>query len=156
MDNAEFKTLCRATCVALHCKDPEALAKTGTVEVDGVQVGLFFDGHAAPDRIICYLDIGPLSPFGREEILSRLLAINLITGTKTAGVYALDRETDNVIFVQHFMYPDLLEAEEFAAILKDYAVHANSLRKTLLEPLATQPLSDMLSQSLEQRSALLA
>ena len=147
MDQASFKALCRATSIALQSQNPEALGETNLIEVDGVRAGLFFDEDTAPDRIICYIDIGPLPPADREEILGRLLAINLLTGTKTAGVYALDLQTDNVIFTQHFLYPDLMTGEELAGILEAYSVHAANLKHSLLDPNNHQPLPDMLARS---------
>lgn len=149
MDQAKFKALCRATCVVLDFPDPEVLSETSIIEIDGVRIGLFFDEATAPDKIICYIDIGTLPVVEREEILGRLLSINLLTGTKTAGVYALDLQTDNVIFVQHFMFPDLMSGDELAGILQAYSVHAANLKQSLLNPDNHQPLSDMLARSFD-------
>ncbi|CAM8667163.1 T3SC_IA_ShcM-like domain containing protein [Oxalobacteraceae bacterium] len=147
MDQTKFKNLCRATSRALNSKDPEAFAETGMTEIDGVPVGLFFEEAKAPDRILCYIDIGKVSELDREEIFERLLAINLLTGTKTAGVYGFDPESDSVIFVQHFLYPDLMTAEELAKILQAYSVHATNLKGNLLDPDNAQPLTDILERS---------
>jgi hypothetical protein len=148
MNHSQFLKLCRRTSVALDCVDVDELGNTNSIDVDGVNMALFFDEDFAPDHILCYIDIGPLPPFRREEILERILAINLLTATKTSGVYGLDKARDSLIFAQHFMSPDLLSGEELAEILKGYSSHANSLKQNLLDPDNLRPIPNILSESL--------
>lgn len=156
MDQEDFRKLCREASVQLGSEDPDALGETNLVEVDGVRIGLFFDADLAPDRILCYVDVGKLPVVEREEIMERILAINLLTATKTAGVYGLDQQTDSLIFVQHFLFPELMSGEVLAGILKGYGAHANSLRQNLLDPSSLLPVPDMLARSLEQTAHGLA
>lgn len=148
MDQTEFMALCHSTSLELECKDPDALGKTNIIDVDGVRIGLFFDEDMAPDRILCYIDIGKLPAFGREEILERILAINLLTGSKTSGVYGLDQQSDTLIFVQQFLYPELMTGEDLADILQGYSTHALSLQENLLDPSNLQPVPEILANSL--------
>lgn len=147
MEQEGFLALCRATSIALGSKDADALGNTHAIDIDGVHMALFFDEDFAPDRILCYIDIGHLPRTGREEIMARILALNLLTATKTAGVYGLDQGTDSLIFVQHFIFPELLDGAEFAAILQGYSAHANSLKQNLLDPANLRPVPDMLAES---------
>ena len=148
MNHSQFLKLCRSTSAALDCVDIDELGNTNSIDVDGVNMALFFDEDFAPDHILCYIDIGPLPPFRREEILERILAINLLTATKTSGVYGLDQARDSLIFAQHFMSPDLLSGEELAEILKGYSSHANSLKQNLLDPDNLLPIPNILAESL--------
>lgn len=156
MDQASFEQLCRDTGVALNHPEPDALASRQQITIDGVDIGLFFDEFDAADRIVCYLDIGKLPDGDREEVLERMLAINLLTGTKTAGVYGLDPQRDHIIFVQHFLYPDMLTGESLADILQAYSRHALSARASLLDASNTTPLPELLARSFESAHARLA
>ncbi len=156
MDQASFEQLCRDTGVALNHPEPDTLAARQQISIDGVDVGLFFDEFDAADRIICYIDIGRLPEENREEILARMLAINLLTGTKTAGVYGLDPQRDHIIFVQHFLYPEMLTGESLADILQGYGRHARYARQTLLDAANTTPLPELLSRSFDPAHATLA
>ncbi len=147
MDQTEFMALCHSTSLELECKDPDALGKTNIIDVDGVRIGLFFDEDMAPDRILCYIDIGKLPAFDREQILERILAINLLTGSKTSGVYGLDQQSDTLIFVQQFLYPELMTGEDLAEILQGYSEHALSLKQNLLDPSNLLPVPEILANS---------
>lgn len=148
MDQTEFIALCHSTSIELGCEDADALGKTNIIDVDGVRIGLFFDEDMAPDRIQCYIDIGKLPIVGREEILERILALNLLTGSKTSGVYGLDQQSDTLIFVQQFLYPELMTGEDLADILQDYSTHALSLQQNLLDPSNLLPVPEILANSL--------
>ena len=100
--------------------------------------------------ILCYIDVGQLPAFRREEILERILAINLLTATKTSGVYGLDQARDSLIFVQHFISPELLSGEKLAKILSSYSVHSISIKQNLLDPNNLHPLPTILADSLDQ------
>lgn len=148
MNHSQFLELGRNTSAALGCINIDALGITNSIDVDGVSMALFFDEDFAPNHILCYIDIGPLPAFRREEILERILAINLLTANKTSGVYGLDQGRDSLVFVQHFISPELLSGEELADILKGYSTHAKSLKQNLLDPDNLHSVSDILAESL--------
>jgi len=156
MNRSQFLKLCRSTSRAIGCIDIDALGITNSIDVDGVNMALFSDEDFAPDHILCYIDIGPLPPFRREQILERILAINLMTATKTSGVYGLDQARDSLIFVQHFTSPNLLSGEVLAEILKGYSTHANSLKQNLLDPDNLLPIPNILAESLSDHVQHLA
>lgn len=134
MDQEGFRELCHATSLALQVHDTEKLFSAGQIDIDDIAFGIFFEPDIAPDRLLCYIDLGPVRADGRQDIFSRLLKLNVISGTKTAGVYGLTEDGENALFIQHFMYPELLSGEQFALILKSYAFHARTLQTTLLDP----------------------
>lgn len=149
MDQNDFKGLCRAASVLLQCEDPDALGNTNVIEIDGIRIGLFFDEQLAPDRILCYLDIGQLPVLGRDEIMQRVLTLNLLTATKTSGVYGVDPQSDTLIFVQHLMFPELMSGDDLYQILQGYSAHASTLRQTLLDADNLTPVPTLLERSFD-------
>jgi hypothetical protein len=156
MNLADFQQLCRDTCIALNYPDSDALGLTNQITLDGVDIGLFFDDLEMNDRLVCYVDIGEVPTADREEILARMLAINLLTGTKVSGVYGLDRQRDCVVFMQHFLYPEMLTGTELAEILSGYAKHAKAAQKILMNSSREAPLAELLAGSLPINSVALA
>ena len=156
MDQNDFRTLCRAASVLLQRDDPDALGTTNVIDIEGTRIGLFFDEMLAPDRILCYLDIGQLPVLGREEIMQRVLALNLLTATKTSGVYGVDPQTDTLIFVQHLMFPELMSGEDLYRILLGYSEHAVNLRQTLLDADNLTPVPTLLERSFDVSSRSIA
>lgn len=134
MDNAEFAELCRSAAARLPQASLKISGGTSEIIFREVNFGLFFDEVVSNDRIICFVEIGIAPLPGREEILSRLLSLNLLTGTKTSGVYGLDRETDKLFFIQHLLYPELMDGDELASLLSDYRLHTLEFRQTMAEP----------------------
>ena len=133
MNETEFRTLCRNISLALHRPDAESLGEQGRVEIDGVDIALFFDEQVNPDMLFCYVDMGPVSGASRTEVYEQLLTMNLLSGAKTNGVYSLDPVSGNALFVVHFMDPETLDAAQLAEAFKIYASQTNSLRALLAE-----------------------
>lgn len=156
MDQEGFRELCRSTSLALQVDDTEKIFSTGQIDIDDIAFGLFFEPDIAPDRILCYIDLGPIPTEGKEDIFSRLLKLNVISGTKTAGVYGLTEDGENALFIQHFTYPELLSGEQFALILKSYAFHAKTLQTTVLDPAYRDSPEEALRSSLMSNHLLSA
>jgi hypothetical protein len=154
VDQEGFSALCRATSLALQVEDTEKLFSAGEIDIDDIAFGIFFEPDIAPDRILCYIDLGAIPDEGREDIFSRLLSLNVISGTKTSGVYGIDKDGENALFVQHFMYPELLSGEQFALILKSYAFHAKTLQTTILNPAYMDSTEEALRHSLMSNNLL--
>lgn len=152
----DFQALCRDTCVALNQPDSDAIGSTNHIHLDGVDIGLFFDDLEMNDRLVCYVDIGTLPEHDREEVLARMLAINLLTGTKVSSVYGLDMQRNCIVLMQHFLYPDMLSGQELAQILTGYAQHAKAARQTLMNGTRTESLSELLESSLNSDAVALA
>jgi hypothetical protein len=154
VDQEGFSALCRATSLALQVEDTEKLFSAGEIDIDDIAFGIFFEPDIAPDRILCYIDLGAIPDEGRDDIFSRLLSLNVISGTKTSGVYGIDKDGENALFVQHFMYPELLSGEQFALILKSYAFHAKTLQTTILNPAYMDSTEEVLRHSLMSNNLL--
>lgn len=156
MNRASFEQLCRDTCAALDHADPASFISTNQIRIDDINIGLFFDEFDMNDRLVCYVDIGELPDIEREEILERMLAMNLLTGTKVSGVYGLDLQRDCIVFVQHFLYPDLLDGAELAEILQSYAQHAKGVQLTLMNETRAPSISDPAASALPTSAIALA
>lgn len=132
MSFQRYLELCRATSVALQLDDLDRLGNEGYLEKDGIRVALFFDEEIVSDRLFCYVDLGPIAEDIRTKVFERLLTLNLLSGTKTSGVYTIDPASGNAIFCVHLMNPDLLEGGELAGMLSAYVARAIELQRTLL------------------------
>jgi hypothetical protein len=133
MTETQFRDLCRNASLALQAPSADALGEYGQIEVDGVDIGLFFDEEETPDMMFCYVDLGEVADTNRADIYENLLTLNLLSGSKTTGVYALDPASGNAIFVVHFYDPEEMEGNVLAEALRFYATQANSMRATLLK-----------------------
>ncbi len=146
MDLLGFRSLCRDTAITLALDDPDTLFADGYLELDDLPISLRFEPDLAPDRLFCYADLGPVEDQHRLVAYENLLTLNLLSGTKTSGVYTLDPASGHVVFAQHLMQPDRLNGEQLAALLRTVAAQARSLRTTLLTGLPTLPVKDILEK----------
>ena len=131
MKEKEFKALCRKVCMALGHPAPDTLGDHGRITIDGVEIALFFDEQVNPDMLFCYVDMGPVPEAMRTDMYAQLLTMNLLSGAKTNGVYSLDPNSGNAIFVVHFMQPEKLDTQMLAQAFTVYATQTNSLRAML-------------------------
>jgi hypothetical protein len=139
MQEAEFRKLCRDISRALKQPDAESLGEHGRIEIDGVDIALFFDEQVNPDMLFCYVDMGPVPEASRGEIYEQLLTMNLLSGAKTNGVYSVDPASGNALFIVHFMNPDALDPAQLAEAFNVYASQTNSLRALLAEDEQPEP-----------------
>ena len=156
MDANGFTSLCRS--IIGKISDAEINISEGACElkINGVDISLFFNPLLASDRMHCFVDIGTVPAIGREAIFVELLSMNLISSTKTSGVFGFDRESEKLIFVQQIIYPDLMDPDELATILAEYSIQAHHLRQTLLETENPHSLSSAFSQSFQTNASFLA
>ena len=132
MNYQQYRDLCRSASVSLGLDNLDQLANDGFMEKDGIRIAVFFDEEIVSDRIFCYVDLGPIAEEGRTRTFERLLTLNLLSGTKTSGVYTLDPSSGNAVFCVHLMNPDRLNGDELAGMLDAYVARAINLQKTLL------------------------
>lgn len=142
MDHQGFVSLCRDVSLLLELPDPDRLGNEGILEHEGIRLALYHDPEVVDDRLFCYVDIGPVNEASRQRIFERLLMLNLLSGSKTSGVYALDPGSGNVIFCVHIMQPDRLQAAALADMLRAYVERALNLRQTVLQDADDLPFVD--------------
>lgn len=146
MNYHDYRELCRSASMALGLPDPENLATQGCLDIEGVRIALFFDEEILTDRLFCYVDLGPVPTEARERILERLLMLNLLSGTKTSGVYSVDPASGNAIFCVHLMNPERLSGDDLAGLLRSYADRATNLQRTVMRDIADLPFLDAVRQ----------
>lgn len=132
MNFERYRQLCRDASVVLDLPDSDRLANEGLLEKDGVAMSLFHDEEFVSDRLFCYVDLGPVRETSRARVLERLLMLNLLSGTKTSGVYTLDPASGNAIFCVHIMNPDRLDGTRLAEMLDAYAGRALKLQQGIM------------------------
>lgn len=134
MDKTQFETLCRDTCVALGLDNPDALRDDGQIEVDGVDVALFFDEEDDADCIFCYVDLGLPAVAHRAQICERLLELNLHHGSRSAGIYAIDPDSGHAVSCLQLHDADVLDGEYVAEMLQFYARESSDVRDMVANP----------------------
>lgn len=142
MDHQGFVGLCRDVSLLLELPDPDKLGNEGILEHEGIRLALYHDPEIIDDRLFCYVDIGPVNESSRQRIFERLLMLNLLSGSKTSGVYAIDPGSGNVIFCVHIMQPDRLDAAQLADMLRAYVERALNLQHTVLQDFDDLPFVD--------------
>lgn len=149
MNFQQYRELCRDTSVVLGLPDPDRLANEGLLEKDGIAMSLFHDEEFVSDRLFCYVDLGPVDDAARTRIFERLLMLNLLSGTKTSGVYTLDPASGNAIFCVHIMDPDRLGGTRLAELLNAYAARARNLQQGVMKDPEDLSFMDTVSQMFE-------
>ncbi|MGV3655410.1 MAG: hypothetical protein ACO1N5_14470 [Noviherbaspirillum sp.] len=139
MTDIEFMQLCRDIGQVLQPDRPTILCDEGEIKIDGVNVALFFDAENAPDLVCCYVDLGEICQENRAEAYQALLTMNLLSGTKTTGVYSIDPESGNAIFIVQFPDPADLDGALRAELFRLYAAQAAGMRGAILAGEAPDP-----------------
>jgi hypothetical protein len=152
---AEYRELCRDISLALGAEEPEALFESGRIEVDGdVVTMLFFSEDVDANTLFCYVDLGEIAQEKRADVYQNLLELNLLTGSKTNAVFALDPASGHAILVSHISVATKPEADAVVKKLRLYALQAESMRDTLLAGSidGASPASQSALRSLTERA----
>jgi hypothetical protein len=146
MNHSQFLELCRDISIELNLDDLDELGLSNYVEIDDIPIAFIFDEHSNPDRIFCYVDLGPIDDSLRLDIYDNLLTLNLLSGVKTNGVYALDPTSGHVLFVIHVVNLDQVDAEVIANDLRSYSARAISLQNNVFNGAAAAPIAEIVNQ----------
>ncbi|MDB5798714.1 MAG: hypothetical protein JWP36_2616 [Paucimonas sp.] len=146
MTETEFRALCRAASLALNLADADQLHDCCQVVVDGVDIGLVLDHSDKTQLLHCYVDIGAFDAVRHPDALAELLKLNLYSGSKTHGVFAMDPVSERALLVSHLPLHPGLTGERLAAILRAYAGTATDLRTGLLQQACLPPLASGAAQ----------
>lgn len=146
MNYSQFLGLCHGISIELNLEDLDELWLSNYLEINDIPMAFIFDEHSDSDRIFCYVDLGPIDDSLRLDIYDNLLTLNLLTGVKTNGVYALDLTSGHVLFVTHIVNLDQVDAEVIANDLRSYSARAISLQKNLFNGDAAAPIAEIMNQ----------
>jgi len=146
MNHSQFLALCREISVELNLDDLDELGFSNYLEINDIPIAFIFDEHSAPDRIFCYVDLGPIEESQRLDVYDNLLTLNLLSGTKTNGIYALDPTCGHVLFVVHIVDLDQSDPKLLANDLRSYASRAISLQNNLFKGAAVAPIANIMNE----------
>jgi hypothetical protein len=130
---AEYRELCREISLALNAENPEALYEYRRVQVgEDVEAMMYFNEDLDANVVFCYVDLGEIPEEKRVEVYQNLLELNLLTGSKTNAVFAVDPASGRAILVAHFPAVRKPDAAAIVKKLRLYALQATSMRGTFL------------------------
>jgi len=132
MSHERLKELCRGACFELNIAKLEEKAESVMINFDGVNISLVFDGQFETEKICCFADLGPVAEQSRSDIYARLLELNLLTGAKSNGVFALDAASGHAILSIHLYLSPQFETRQFAEVLRTLALQTHTLRDDVL------------------------
>ncbi len=102
MNEFELRSLLADVGTELGHADRYLLADLRHTVIDDVLVDLIHDPHLDPHRLILHFDMGELPADNPLIAMERLLRLNLLSGSKTTGVYALAPASSQVVYAVHF------------------------------------------------------
>lgn len=122
MLQANFEELGRDACYELDSTDIDAFLNNGTIAVDSARVTLAFDDSLDSDCLSIYVHLPDAAPLLDDTLALRsLLALNMMTGSKTQGVFALDPQDGQPVFVAQLTGLNQLNGKSLAAYLRVFA-----------------------------------
>lgn len=133
MNTAQFEDLCHAICMKLNVEDPDQIRNHGSLHLDGVNIGLFFDEEIDPVCVSCYVDLGEIAEEKREDIYEHLLTMNVVSGSHERGVFAVDPATRNAVLLSRLRPPATGAATMMARTLRRYVDATLGMREGLLK-----------------------
>lgn len=132
MDRHDYMALCRNASALLGVPDVERLGIDGEVVVEGETIGIVFDESEDAERIFCYVGLCTTDRVEAShrplDIYRDLLSFNLLTGSKTSGVIALEPDSSQLTLVVHILVNEFLDADQMVHILRESASNVSFLR----------------------------
>lgn len=130
MTEYECRCLLLQLGAALGLADPQRLADQRQAVIDGLNLHLVFDAVQHPERVLLHVELGEIPPQQLPLALERLMRLNLLSGSKTTGVFALAPFGTQALYAVHLFD---LQRRTPAAV-------ADGLRQHLAQALAAQAL----------------
>jgi hypothetical protein len=122
MLQANFVKLGLDACHELNPTDISAFLEKGTIVVDGASVTLEFDEQPNGDCLNIHVRLPQTTQLMDDPMALRsLLALNLLTGSKTLGAFAVDPQDGQAVFVAQLNELDQLDGKSLAARLRVFA-----------------------------------
>ena len=124
MNEFELRSLLADVGTELGHADRYLLADLRHTVIDDVLVEVIHDPQFDPNRLILHFDMGDLPGDKMLVAMERLLRLNLLSGSKTTGVYALAPSTSQVVYAVHFFDLQRGTPRAVAAALREHAQKA--------------------------------
>ena len=124
MNEFELRSLLAGVAAELGHTDHYLLADLRHTVIDDVVVNFIHDPQLDPDRLIVHYEMGELPSDKAFAAMERLLRLNLLSGSKTTGVFALAPVGLGVVYAVHFFELRSAEPQAVAAALRNHAQKA--------------------------------
>lgn len=130
----ESRALLRHIGEALGLADPHALADHHTATVDGMTLHLQADPTQQIERWVLHVEIGEVPERQWALALERLMRLNLLSGSKTTGVFALAPFGRQAVYAVHLFDLAQRTPAAIAAGLRQHLDHARAAQELLHAP----------------------
>lgn len=134
MTEYECRGLLLQLGAALGLADPQRLADRRQAEIEGLNVHLAFDAIQHPDRLVLHVELGEIPPQRLALALERLMRLNLLSGSKTTGVFALAPFGTQALYAVHLFDLQRRTPAAVAAGLRQHLAHALAAQGLMLAP----------------------
>jgi len=139
MNEFELRTLLVAVAAQLGHTDQYLLADLRHTVIDDVPVNFIHDSQRDPNRLILHFDMGELPENEPFLALLSLMHLNLLSGSKTTGVFALDPVAARLIYAVHFFEPNRSPARAVVNALREHAERAKVALALMKAAIAEEP-----------------
>lgn len=126
MNESEFRKLCLEVSESLSLPDVHLLGDFQCGVIDGMPLEIGFDAARQPDRLRCQFDLGEVPETRRAMALERLMRLNLLSGNRSTGVYALDSRGCRAVYAVSLFQAHERAPRVVAQALRDHAAQARS------------------------------
>ena len=126
MNEYELRTLLVAVAAQLGHTDHYLIADLRHTVVDDVLVNFIHDAQHDARRLVLHFDMGELPEHEPLLALLGLMHLNLLSGSKTTGVFALDAAASRLIYAVHFFEPNRSPALAMVNALREHAQKAKA------------------------------
>ena len=126
MNEYELRTLLVAVATQLGHTDIYLLADLRYTVIEDMLVNFIHDPQLDPRRLVLHFDMGELPEQEPLLALLGLMHLNLLSGSKTTGVFALDAAASRLIYAVHFFEPHRSPALAIVNALREHAQKAKA------------------------------
>lgn len=131
MNEFEFRLMCREVSKSLGLPDVHLLGDFLCAVIDGMPMSIVFNAANRPDRVCFHFDLGEVPGARRAHALEQLLRLNLQSGSKTTGVFALEPLGWRAVYAVHLFHAQERAPAEIAQTLRDFAAQARAARAAI-------------------------
>ena len=136
MNEFELRGLLADVGTELGHADRYLLADLRHTVIDDVVVNVIHDAQFDRNRLILHFVVGELPGDKAIVAMERLLRLNLLSGSKTTGVFALAPSTSEVIYAVHFFEPQRSTPRAVADALREHAKKAKAAEELMCAEVA--------------------
>lgn len=126
MTESELRALLVEAAQALHHEDRFLMADHGRTTINGLPVQLQHKPDLDPRRLVLSFDLGELPREDPMVALIGLMHLNLISGSKTTGVFAYDTMEGRLQYVVHLFDPHHSAPTAFVRVMSEHAQRAKA------------------------------